>query len=116
MIESDLSGETGASHVRFGYEDVWYEIDLTDEERQTLADALNPYIASARRKTAVRRPARRLAVPDTTVEERKEIRAWGRDNGLDVPERGFIPRALYEAYQEAHSAKPTSADKKPARR
>lgn len=35
--------------------------------------------------------------------ESAAIRTWARENGLDVPVRGIVPKAIVEAYFEAHS-------------
>lgn len=34
----------------------------------------------------------------------KRIRAWGRANGFDLPDRGRMPAEVYEAYRRAHAA------------
>ncbi|MGW6355685.1 Lsr2 family DNA-binding protein [Streptomyces sp. NPDC055092] len=34
------------------------------------------------------------------------IRAWARDRGYDVPERGRIPAAIITAWREANGACP----------
>jgi hypothetical protein len=31
-----------------------------------------------------------------------EVRAWAKDNGFDVPERGRIPADVKDAYAQAH--------------
>ena len=35
----------------------------------------------------------------------KEIRAWAKENGVDVPARGAIPDDVREKYDAAHAAK-----------
>jgi hypothetical protein len=35
-------------------------------------------------------------------EETATIRAWARENGHEVSERGRIPKAVVQAYQSAH--------------
>ena len=34
----------------------------------------------------------------------KQIRAWAREVGLDVPDAGRVPQKVREAYAEAHSS------------
>lgn len=33
----------------------------------------------------------------------KKVRAWGRANGYDLPDRGRMPQAVVEAYRKAHA-------------
>lgn len=100
VIESDLSGKTDATTVTFGLGDVWYEIDLTEEERKKLEQSLKTYVNKGR-KASPRSAARRV-VPETTPEEREAIRAWGREHDFEFAEYGRIPKKLLQAYDKAH--------------
>lgn len=94
-------GET----VRFSLDGVAYEIDVTTENAVALRDAFAPYVASARTISAARgggssgsgRPRRRAGQQDYSA-----IRAWAKDNGFKVSERGRIPASVVEAYEAAH--------------
>lgn len=101
VIESDLSGRQDAERVTFGLGDTWYEIDLTDDERQGLEAALQSYLAAGRKATP-EPPQRRKMVPTTTPEEREKIREWGRNNGFDFAPYGRIPKEVMAAYDAAH--------------
>lgn len=101
VIESDLSGRLDAERVTFGLGGTWYEIDLTDDERQALEKALDQYLAKGR-KAAPEPPQRRKMVPTTTPEERDKIREWGRENGFEFAEYGRIPKEVMAAYDAAH--------------
>lgn len=100
VVESDLSGKTDASTFTFGVGDVWYEIDLTKDERQKFEESLKGYVAKGR-KASKDQPKKRF-VPETTSEERAQIREWGREHSFEFAERGKIPKALQKAYDEAH--------------
>lgn len=103
IIESDISGKAGATTVSFGLKDTWYEIDLTTDEAKELEQALADYLSKSRK--ASRREASPRFVPETTPQERAEIRRWAWANGYeDLSERGQIPTAIYHAYQQAHTA------------
>lgn len=104
VIESDLSGRLDAERVTFGLGGTWYEIDLTDDERQGLEKALGEYLAKGRTATSLK-PAPRKMVPTTTHEEREKIREWGRKNGFDFAPYGRIPKEVMRAYDEAHDIK-----------
>lgn len=106
IIESDLSGETGATTVIFSLEGEHYEIDLTDQELATLAGKLDSYVKSGRKyRGGV--PGADLE-PVMTREERQAIRDWAdatkwRDHkGNPVQPRGRVPKALIAAYDKAH--------------
>ncbi|MDP9904724.1 histone-like nucleoid-structuring protein Lsr2 [Arthrobacter bambusae] len=106
VIESDLSGRQDAERVTFGLGDTWYEIDLTDDERQGLEAALKSYLDAGR--IAVQEPPKpRKMVPTTTPEEREKIREWGRKNGFDFAPYGRIPKEVMAAYDAAHKIKRT---------
>ena len=101
VVDSDLSGKTDAATVTFGLDGTWYEIDLTDDEKKKLESALKSYL-TAGRKAAPKQPEKKRMVPETTPQEREEIRAWGRKNGHETPEFGRIPKGLQAAYDKAH--------------
>ena len=94
-------GET----VLFSLDGVAYEIDLTDGNAAALRDALAPYVSAARSISTARgggasastRQRRRAGQQDYSA-----IRAWAKDNGYDVSERGRIPASVTEAYEAAH--------------
>lgn len=94
---SDLSGvdlPKDANPVRFAFDGRLYEIDLTESERAEFADVMAPYVAAARPTGSGRsRSTRSSDGPDP-----KEVRAWARENGYDVPDRGRIPSSILEAY------------------
>jgi hypothetical protein len=103
---SDMSGdeiESVSPTVHFAFEGVSYEIDLTDDEKATLRDVLGPYMALGRRTGATRGSrAPRSTAPKGDGPAPQEVRAWARDNDVEVPSRGRIPAAVVEAYREAH--------------
>jgi hypothetical protein len=100
VTESDISGKPNAATVTFCVADTWYEVDLTDDEQQGFEQALQPYLEVSRKsgqKTAAKR-----VVLETTAEEREQIRAWAKEEGLEVAERGQIPKNILKAYDKAH--------------
>lgn len=104
VIVSDLSGEPEASTTRLGFEGQWHEVDLTVSEKDALEAFLQPYI-EAGRCIGSSLVEKKKVVPDTTVEEREEIRAWGREQGYEFADYGRIPKKVYNAYVAAHEKK-----------
>lgn len=104
IVESDISGNTDASTVSFGFEGTWYEVDLTAQEREELKNALSRYFKIGR-KTGPR-PNPKRAVPDTTPEQREIIRQWAKDEGFEIADRGVIPKQIFAAYKTEHGGLP----------
>ncbi len=91
--------------VRFSLDGKAYEIDLTDDNAAALREAFSPYIAVARSISAGRagssgsgRSQRRRG----GQQDYGPIRAWARENGYTVSERGRVPATVIEAYEAAH--------------
>jgi hypothetical protein len=95
---SDLSGQDAETTVRVKLARdsepfrAW-EVDLTEAEAQQLLNLLKPYLANARQISDGRRSA--------DVDAPK-IRAWARENGFDVSDRGAIPTHVLKAHRDAH--------------
>lgn len=94
IMVDDLDGEEIdgiAKTVRFVHAGTAYEIDLNHTNAQKLDEALAPYIAAARRIDN-RRPAT-VAKPDLPA-----IRAWAKERGVKVSERGRVSKEVQDAY------------------
>lgn len=96
---SDLSGEPEATTATVGLRGQWYEVDLIEFERAELESVLAPYIAAGRK---AKKP-KNSSVPETTVEEREQIRAWAKGQGYEVADFGRVPKKIYRAYVDAHT-------------
>jgi len=84
--------------VKFAYQGVQYEIDLSDKNAQKLDKALAPFVAAARR-VSTRRP-RSKAITTSSVDT-KAVRKWAESNGIEVSNRGRIPAQVLEQYRAA---------------
>ncbi len=103
-LQDDLDGGKADETVSFSLDGVAYEIDLSAKNAGKLRDQLAGYVGAARRTggRSVRgrgRPAARSGGPASTA----DVRAWAREQGLDVSERGRIPAAIAEQYEKAHN-------------
>lgn len=89
--------------VRFGFAGDEYEIDMTAEEQAAFEEKFSPYLAAAR-KLPNRRKKRgqkaAAAAPQETMNT-EEIRAWAREAGHDVKDRGRVPSDLVAKYKAA---------------
>ena len=96
----DLDGSPGAQTLSFGLDGVMYEIDLSEPNKAKLADVLAPFVAVSRR---VGRGGRRRAAGATGERvDRAAVRAWAREAGFSVSERGRISAEVMGRYQDAH--------------
>jgi hypothetical protein len=97
-LVDDLDGGPADETVRFGIDGVRYEIDLSGENAAILRQQLAPFIERGRPAgTRGRRPRRTAA----SRQRSQDIRAWARQQGLDLRARGRIPASVAEQYQAA---------------
>lgn len=94
----DLTGRKATETVSFGLDGKSYEIDLGDKNAQKLRDILTEYVQAGRKtgKIGGKSKAKSGATEDTA-----KIRAWAKDNGFDLAERGRVPGNVREAYYKA---------------
>jgi hypothetical protein len=101
VMTDDLDGSSAAETVMFGFEGVTYEIDLSERNRARLQRDLAPYVAAGRRVSRSRRRTGSDRQPGPRV-DRAAVRAWAKDNGLKVSERGRISAEVISQYEAAH--------------
>jgi hypothetical protein len=105
VLVDDIDGSDAEETVSFALDGVDYEIDLSDQHAGELRNALSLYIGHARRTGGRRKSGRRTSAPaaaDDGGTSAAEIRAWARENGWDVPERGRVSAEVREAYAAAN--------------
>lgn len=105
----DLDGTPGddIDNIEFALDGVTYEIDLNERNAANLRDTLAEFIASARRSGGrIRRGAARPAGDKRSSAENQAIREWAQANGHSISERGRIPAAIIESYEEAQAPAP----------
>jgi Lsr2 len=98
-LEEDLDGGPAEETVRFGIDGADYEIDLSTKNAAALRRKLAPFIGHARK--AGRGPRRRPGRTASSRERSGGIRAWAKDQGIAVSERGRIPASVVEQYEAA---------------
>jgi hypothetical protein len=97
VITDDLDGSPHAETVTFGIDGVSYEIDLAQPNRSRFAGALAPFIEASRR--VGRGGPRRAGRPAADRMDRAAVRAWAREAGLAVSERGRISSEVLRQYE-----------------
>ena len=99
VLIDDIDQSDAEETVTFGLDGKEFAIDLNKKNARSLRDALAPYVAHAR---PVSRSGRRSSGKAAGGTAPSEIRAWARENGYDVPERGRVAAEVREAYAAAH--------------
>jgi hypothetical protein len=104
-LVDDLDGSEAEETVEFGLDGAFYEIDLSEDNAERLRDALSEYVEHARRSGGRKRTGGRVAVagraPRTASADREQnqaMREWARKQGMNISDRGRIPKEVAEAY------------------
>ena len=100
VLIDDIDQSDAEETVTFGLDGKEFAIDLNAKNARSLRDALAPYVAHARPVSG--RGSRRSTAKAAGGAAPSEIRAWARENGFDVPERGRVAAEVREAYAAAH--------------
>ena len=101
-LEDDIDGGPADETVRFGLGGADYEIDLSRKNAAAFRRQLAPFIEHARR--AGRGPRRRPGRTASSRERSADIRAWAKDQGITVSDRGRIPASVAEQYDAAQGS------------
>jgi nucleoid-associated protein Lsr2 len=97
-LEDDLGGGPADETVRFAFGGAEYEIDLSKKNAKAFRKQLAPFIEHARK--AGRGQARQSRA-SASRERSGDIRAWAKEHGVAVSERGRIPASVLEQYRAA---------------
>jgi hypothetical protein len=101
-LVDDLDSDGATETVAFAYRGVSYEIDLPEKSAAALDEALAPYLANAWRVRTKPATPRRAAAKSSVPAGPREVRAWARNKGIEVSNRGRISADVMRQYQAAH--------------
>ena len=101
VTTDDFDGSEGAQTASFSLDGVTYEIDLSEKNQAKLDKAFAPFIEHGRRVTQRRRRSATVQSSSSRI-DRANVRAWARENGLKVSERGRISADVIQQYEAAH--------------
>jgi hypothetical protein len=104
LLVDDYDGSEAEETVSFALDGVNYEIDLSNDNADALRDSLGEWIGHARRvggrsTSRSRGVARPRAAAKTDL---GDVRAWARENGYQVSDRGRVSAEVMAAYDAAH--------------
>jgi len=106
VLIDDLDGTQADETVTFSLDGRHFEIDLNDAHAAELRECLAPYLdaarsvrpASARARAGTGRTAGPKGPSEMTL-----ARAWAREQGMPVNQRGKLPAHVLAAYRAAHA-------------
>jgi len=101
VVTDDIDGSPEAETVKFGLDGTTYEIDLGEANRSKFNAAFAPYIEAGRRISRTRTPssASRSSAPKV---DNMAVRAWAKERGLHVSERGRLSAEVLRQYEAAN--------------
>lgn len=104
VLTDDLNPDEEATQtVSFSLDGTNYEIDLSDDHAVQMREALALYVGAARRVGGSRTKSPLKAVPSArTGPDPKRVREWAAKEGIDVPERGRLPKDILVKFQAAN--------------
>lgn len=97
-LTDDLDGSKAERTVSFSVDGSNYELELSKKNITAFEKAVQPYITAARKVRSAPSRSRGGAAAGRSRSHLPEIRAWAKENGIDVSERGRIAQSVQEAY------------------
>ncbi|OKI09746.1 hypothetical protein A6A06_03595 [Streptomyces sp. CB02923] len=108
IYTDDLTGEESAEVAThsLAVDGIAYEVDLAPDSYDKLLEAIGPFLKAGRRTGRMKtgagsRKAGSASGSGSGSGETAKIRAWAKDNGYEVNERGRVSADIREAYQNA---------------
>ena len=99
--EKEIPRGEQRSHT-FGIDGQEYEIDLCAKHSEKFSEVVGKYAEHARR--AAPRGARRRRRTAANRQHSAEIRAWAKDSGIAVSDRGRIPAHVLAGFESKQGA------------
>jgi hypothetical protein len=101
-LEDDLDGGPADDTPTFALDGKEYGVDLSTTNAEKLREALRPFMTAAR-KAPTGTGGRRKRTTGTTAPstETAKIRAWAKEHGHQVSDRGRIHQSIKDAYYAA---------------
>ncbi|MEU5957545.1 Lsr2 family protein [Streptomyces sp. NPDC047525] len=102
LLTDDIDGGEADETLTFAIDGKTYEIDLSDKNAAKLRKALDPFQKAARRTGKATAGNRgRSSSTSGGNQDTAAIRAWAKENGHDVNDRGRVPQSIRDAYSAA---------------
>jgi hypothetical protein len=102
VLIDDIDGGPADETVRFSVDGSSFEIDLSAANAARLRQSFAEFIGHARKSSGRSSSNRSKRSRRADGGKSAEIRAWARETGLPVNERGRIPADLTAKFEAAH--------------
>ena len=106
QLLDDIDGGKADETLTFGLDGTTYEIDLSSKHADQLRGALAKYVVVStkigRGRVEANRRARRTGGDQPARSDRAQnqaIRDWAKRKGIELNDRGRIPRHIVEQYE-----------------
>lgn len=104
LLVDDIDGGEADETVTFALDGKTYEIDLTTANADKLRGLLDPYVKGGRRTGGRASGGRGKArAASGGSQDTAQIRAWAKENGYEVNDRGRVPASIREAYEKVNA-------------
>ena len=100
ILIDDLDGSDADRTVRFSWEGVAYELELSKKNAQAFDKTMKPYVAAARRARAGR--SRKTSSSRAGKRDLGPVRVWAAKNGYPVSTRGRVAQTIIDAFDAAN--------------
>ncbi|MDQ6949181.1 MAG: Lsr2 family protein [Actinomycetota bacterium] len=109
-LVDDLDGSVADETVHFTWEGKPLVIDLNKKNADKLRKAIEPFVAAARPGGTAQAPAARRRPAGGPASGKRQhdagaatsvIRAWARENSIEVPDRGRLKPEVLQAWEAA---------------
>ncbi|WP_314178386.1 histone-like nucleoid-structuring protein Lsr2 [Streptomyces winkii] len=102
LLVDDLEGGEADETVTFALDGKTYEIDLSTSNADKLRTVLEPYVKGGRRTGGRSARGKGRASGGGSGQDTAKIRAWAKEQGYEVNDRGRVPANIREAYEKAN--------------
>ncbi|MDQ1288794.1 MAG: hypothetical protein QG622_2360 [Actinomycetota bacterium] len=105
ILVDDVDGGEADETVSFALDGVSYEIDVSSANAEAIREALATWVEHARRvggRSSARGRSGAKSRPASERTDLSDVRAWARENGFQVSDRGRVSSEVRAAYEAAH--------------
>ncbi|MEU7180018.1 histone-like nucleoid-structuring protein Lsr2 [Streptomyces celluloflavus] len=103
LLVDDLDGGEADETVTFSLDGKSYEIDLTTANAGKLRDSLADFVKAGRRTGGRAATGRgKVRAASAGNQDTAKVRAWAKENGYNVNDRGRVPADIREAFEKAN--------------
>ncbi|MFG2139142.1 Lsr2 family protein [Streptomyces sp. NPDC048650] len=102
LLVDDLDGGEADETVTFSLDGKSYEIDLTVANADKLRESLADFVKAGRRTGGRAAGRGKARAASGGSQDTAKIRAWAKENGYNVNDRGRVPADIREAFEKAN--------------